>query len=34
VVVASLYDDVSRRLQRQSAHAPALASNRFQPRHL
>jgi glycosyltransferase involved in cell wall biosynthesis len=34
VVVASLYDDVTRRLQRQSAHAPALASNRFQPRHL
>ena len=34
VVVASLYDDVTRQLQRQSAHAPALASNRFQPRHL
>lgn len=32
-LVGSLYDDVTRRLQRQTTHAPALASNRFQPRH-
>jgi glycosyltransferase involved in cell wall biosynthesis len=33
VVVASLYDDVTRRLQRRSAHAPAPPRHRFQPRH-
>jgi glycosyltransferase involved in cell wall biosynthesis len=33
-LVGSLYDDVTRRLQSELAHAPALASDRFQPRHL